>query len=117
MKSALQRLNEIKAGRELHCEDSAEANSQPAPDGELVDGPLLEEHHRAVAWRLYSRRLGCELWLASDERAAADLVADRAGLPVLLLKEVPQLAGRSTEAIRAILAVKVAFPAADARLV
>ena len=100
MKSALDVL------REMRDAPPTEATEQSYDVADAV----LEQREDAIAWRLYSRLLGRELWLARDERSAADLVAEGTDLPVLLLAEVPRLAGKTPELLRAVLNVRKASP-------
>ncbi len=70
---------------------------------------------RAVLIR--SRPLGREVWLARNERAAADLRAEMDPcdeLPVLLFEEIPLLKGKSLAMCKAILDTKAVFP--DSRI-
>ena len=66
---------------------------------------------RAVLIR--SRSLVREVWLARNERAAADLRSEMLPgfeLPVLLFEEIPLLKGKSLPMCRALLDTKVVFP-------
>jgi hypothetical protein len=72
----------------------------------------MDLRQEPVAWRVYSRLLDCELWLARDERVRDELVAEDTTLPVLLLAEVPNLAGKAPALLRALLRTKCAFPGA-----
>jgi len=66
------------------------------------------------AWRLYSRRLGRELWLARDTEAAAALDADgaRAGLPVVLADDLEHLRDFDDQRLRDLLEALTVFPGA-----
>jgi hypothetical protein len=67
-----------------------------------------------VAWRLYSRRLERELWLARDTEAAAALDTDgaRAGLPVVLADDLEHLRDVDDRRLNDLLDVLVHFPGA-----
>ncbi len=71
------------------------------------------------AVKLRSNRFGCELWLARNERVAAELAAEmeQSGekLPVLLFADIETLRGKSTAMIRAILDVLAEFPGSRLR--
>ena len=66
------------------------------------------------AWRLYSRRLDRELWLARDTEAAAALDADgaRAGLPVVLADDLARLRDFDDQHLRDLLEALAVFPGA-----
>ena len=66
------------------------------------------------AWRLYSRRLDRELWLARDTEAAAALDADgaRAALPVVLADDLEQLRDFDDQRLRDLLEALTVFPGA-----
>ena len=66
------------------------------------------------AWRLYSRRLDRELWLARDTEAAAALDADgaRAGLPVVLADDLERLRAFDDRRLNDLLDVVTHFPGA-----
>ena len=66
------------------------------------------------AWRLYSRRLDRELWLARDTEAAAALDADgaRAGLPVVLADDLEHLRDFDDQRLRDLLEALTVFPGA-----
>jgi hypothetical protein len=66
------------------------------------------------AWRLYSRRLNRELWVARDAMAAAALDADgvRAGLPVVLADDLARLRDFDDQRLRDLLEVLAVFPGA-----
>ena len=66
------------------------------------------------AWRLYSRRLDRELWLARDTQAAAALDADgaRAGLPVVLADDLARLRDFDDQRLRDLLEALTVFPGA-----
>jgi hypothetical protein len=68
----------------------------------------------AAAWRLYSRRLDRELWVARDAAAAAALDADgaRAGLPVVLADDLARLRDLDDGHLRDLLEVLAVFPGA-----
>jgi hypothetical protein len=65
-----------------------------------------------AAWRLYSRRLDRELWLASDAEAAIALDADgaRAGLPVVLANDLERLRDFDDHRLNDLLDVLIHFP-------
>jgi hypothetical protein len=67
-----------------------------------------------AAWRLYSRRLDRELWLARDAVAAAALEADgaRAGLPVVLADDLERLRELDDRGLNNLLDVLIHFPGA-----
>jgi len=67
-----------------------------------------------IAWRLYSRRLDRELWLARDTEAAAALDADgaRAGLPVVLADDLERLRDFDDHQLNDLLDVLIHFPGA-----
>jgi hypothetical protein len=67
-----------------------------------------------VAWRLYSRRLDRELWVARDSAAATALDADgaRAGLPVILADDLERLRDFDDQRLRDLLEVLAMFPGA-----
>jgi hypothetical protein len=69
---------------------------------------------RVVAWRLYSRRLDRELWIARDAAAAAALEADgaRAGLPVILADDLERLRAFDDRRLNDLLDVVTHFPGA-----
>jgi hypothetical protein len=66
------------------------------------------------AWRLRSRRLERELWLARDAEAAAQLDADgaRDGLPVLLADDLERLRDFDDRRLNDLLDVLIHFPGA-----
>jgi hypothetical protein len=67
-----------------------------------------------AAWRLYSRRLDRELWLARDAEAAAALDADgaRGGLPVVLADDLERLRDFDDRRLNDLLDVLIHFPGA-----
>jgi hypothetical protein len=67
-----------------------------------------------AAWRLYSRRLDRELWVARDAAAAIALDADgaRAGLPVILADDLERLRDFDDQRLRDLLEVLAMFPGA-----
>jgi hypothetical protein len=67
-----------------------------------------------AAWRLYSRQLDRELWLARDAEAAAALDADgaRAGLPVVLADDLEGLRDFDDRRLNDLLDVLIHFPGA-----
>ena len=82
---------------------------------DLADEPILETRTGLAAVRIRSRLLGCEIWLAHDERTAADLRAEMAPeqtLPVVLYDEIPKFRGKSPAMIRALFEVAKVFPGA-----
>jgi hypothetical protein len=103
MKSPLERLREIRAARA-----SGESGSAVEP----LDAELAEVRQDWAAVKLYSRLLGLELWLARDQRAADELLAEGVAIPIVLLSDVPKLAGKPVELLRAVLAGKAALPGA-----
>jgi hypothetical protein len=68
----------------------------------------------AAAWRLYSRRLDRELWVARDAAAAAALDTDgaRAGLPVVLADDLGRLRDLDDQRLRDVLEALAVFPGA-----
>jgi hypothetical protein len=66
------------------------------------------------AWRLYSRQLDRELWLARDAKAAAALDADgaRAQLPVVLADDLERLRDLDDRGLNDLLDVLIHFPGA-----
>ena len=66
------------------------------------------------AWRLYSRRLDRELWVARDAAAAIALDADgaRAGLPVILADDLERLRDFDDQRLRDLLEALAMFPGA-----
>lgn len=77
-------------------------------DADPLDGPVTAEHVQPVAWRLYSRALGCELWLARDLAAADELWA-ASRLPALTLDEAARLHRLPLELWRAVLNARAVF--------
>jgi hypothetical protein len=67
-----------------------------------------------VAWRLYSRRLDTQLWVARDAVAVAALDVDgvRAGLPVVLADDLARLRDFDDQRLRDLLEVLAVFPGA-----
>ena len=91
--------------------DLAEGNDLAA------NAEILETREALIAVRIRSRSLDREVWLARNERAAAELQAEMAPgheLPVLLFEEIPLLKGKSQAMCRAILDTKAVFP--DSRI-
>jgi hypothetical protein len=68
----------------------------------------------AAAWRLYSRRLDRELWVARDATAATALDADgaRAGLPVVLADDLERLRNLDDQRLQDLLEALAVFPGA-----
>jgi hypothetical protein len=66
------------------------------------------------AWRLYSRRLDRELWIARDAQAATTLDVDgaRAGLPVVLADDLERLRELDDRGLNNLLDVLIHFPGA-----
>jgi hypothetical protein len=66
-----------------------------------------------AAWRLYSRRLNRELWVARDGEAAAQLKHDgvRGGLPVVLATDLERLRSFDDHRLSDLLDVLAIFPA------
>ncbi len=90
-----------------------------APDLQqpLAEELISEAPQGLLAVLIRSRTLGREVWLARNERAAADLQAEMAAgheLPVLLFEEIPLLRGKSLAMCRVILDAKAVFP--DSRI-
>jgi hypothetical protein len=83
-----------------------------SPPEDLTDGLILDERTDAVAWRLYSRLLDRELWLARDERTRREIEAEHPGVPVLTFAEIPALRREPPELLAAILATKAEFAGA-----
>ena len=79
--------------------------AQIAPD----EGQILEARSDLAAVRISSPEFG-EVWLARDDRVAAELNAEGADLPVLTFAEIPKLRGKSPEMLRAVLECRRAFP-------
>jgi hypothetical protein len=69
---------------------------------------LRAMHAEPTAWRLYSRALGLELWLARDEETAEEVWV-QTRLPVLLVEEWLRLARHGLELVRAVLNVRAEF--------
>ena len=67
-----------------------------------------------AAWRLYSRRLDRELWMARDAEAATALDVDgaRAGLPVVLADDLERLRDFDDRRLNNLLDVLIHFPRA-----
>jgi len=67
-----------------------------------------------AAWRLYTRRLDRELWVARDAAAAIALDADgaRSGLPVVLADDLERLRDFDDQRLRHLLDVLAVFPGA-----
>jgi hypothetical protein len=90
--------------------------------GEALGGdPLAQFMLDAVActpgpsaWRLYSRRLDRELWVARDGEAAARLDRDgaRGGLPVLLAADLERLRDVDDQRLGDLLDLLAVFPGA-----
>ena len=121
MKSALQVLREIRArddgGRTVGEHSDAPDHGDPRGDDArgLEHGDVLEARQDWIAVRLYSKLLDRDLWLCRDQRAADELSAEFPRVPVLTFDEVPLLAGKTKEQLRAMLDVKAEFP--DAGLI
>jgi hypothetical protein len=75
----------------------------------IVGASVTLERSQAVAWRIYSITLGCELWLAVDERVAREIAAEGTGFAVVTLAEAAALLGKPTAVWLAVLAAKLAF--------
>lgn len=97
--------------RSHKAEVVAELRRRESPD--LDEGEVLEQKTEPVAWRIWSRTLERELWLARDRRARDEIAAEFPGVPVLLLAEIPLLRGKLPEVLRAIAEAKAAFPDAE----
>jgi len=71
-------------------------------------------HPGPAAWRLYSRRLDRDLWVARDAEAATGLDADgaRAGLPLVLADDLERLRNFDDQRLRRLLDVLAMFPGA-----
>jgi hypothetical protein len=67
-----------------------------------------------VAWRLYSRRLNRELWVARDATAANELDGDgvRGDLPVVLADDLERLRDFDDRRLNNLLDVLIHFPGA-----
>src|SRR5262245_3763195 len=67
-----------------------------------------------AAWRLYSRRLDRELWVARDADTARALDQDRAraGLPVVLAADLERLRGFDGGRLHELLDTVAVFPGA-----
>jgi hypothetical protein len=67
-----------------------------------------------VAWRLYSRRLDRELWVARDIKAATELDRDgaRNGRPVVLAGDLERLRDFDDHRLTDLLDVLIHFPGA-----
>ena len=79
---------------------------------DLTAAPILETRVDFEAVRVRSRPLGLELWLARDDKVAAELRAEMSRtqrLPVILFEEIPLLRGKSLEMCRALLDVRLVF--------
>jgi hypothetical protein len=81
------------------CETTRGLVRQPEAPGRVVEPPGSVHVHEApdledaAAARIFSRVLGVEIWIAADERAAADLHREGVTLPVILVDEAKILAG------------------------
>jgi len=53
-----------------------------------------------------------DVWLAQDEKVAAELAAEGHGVPILTFAEVQRLLDKSPDALAAILRTKSVFPGA-----
>ncbi len=116
MRSALEVLREIRA-RDAGGRPASEPSDTPGhgdPRGDdargLEQGDVLEARQDWIAVRLHSRLLDCDLWLCRDQRAAEELSTEFPGVPVLTFAEIPLLAGKPKEVLRAMLDVKAEFP-------
>jgi hypothetical protein len=87
----------------------------------VTDDPLVELVLEAtacasepVAWRLYSRRLDREIWLARDADVARALDQDggRGGLPMVLAADLEQLRALDDRRVNDLLDTLAAFPGA-----
>jgi hypothetical protein len=89
----------------------AEAAEGNALAGTVLHLTATDMDGEPIAWKLYSHRLGVELWVARDLRALAELEHDHAlgDLPVVLGDELGDLAGLDIDTVRALLAAKVSF--------
>jgi TubC N-terminal docking domain len=101
---------------QLTAEERQRLDAEAAAGGRLAqvvtDAVLCAPE--PCAWRLYSRRLDRELWLARDAKAAAALDADgaRAGLPVVLADDLERLRDFDDQHLRELLEVLSKFPGA-----
>ena len=85
---------------------------QAAPADIALDTVPVDTKTDAIGWRLYSRALERELWLARDQRAAEELWAETK-IPTLTLEEWPLLDGQQLDVVRVVLDVRSKFgPAA-----
>jgi hypothetical protein len=104
---------------ELHAQLSATERQrlQTEADGgdqlsQLVLQAVACTSSDLTAWRLYSRRVDRELWVARDAAAAAALDADgaRAGLPVVLADDLARLRDFDDQHLRDLLEALAVFP-------
>ena len=79
-----------------------------APADVALDTQPVEARTDVIGWRLWSRALQRELWLARDLRAAEQLWSE-ADLPALLLDEWPLLEGQPLAVITAVLDSRSVF--------
>jgi hypothetical protein len=63
-----------------------------------------------AAWRLYSRRLDRDLWVARDIEAATALDGARAGLPVVLADDLERLRDFDDQRLNDVLEALALFP-------
>ena len=108
MKTALQALRELRR----------ETSIGPPEDfvAEILDAaPVLEARREPVAYLLFSRTLGLEVWLCRDDQVAAEIAAEFSGVPVLTFDEVPLLRDKPVELLRAVLDAKAEFVGARLR--
>jgi hypothetical protein len=106
------RLRQLHAGLTAEERASLDAEARDGnPLAHLVLEAVASRDAEPVAWRLHSRRLGCELWVVRDTEALPGLLADGAlgDLPVVLADELPDLRGRDDEDLRRLLTGKVVF--------
>ena len=105
MSESLALLREIRRRKGI-LPSPAPAEPDEIEAGDVSAGEILEERTDAVAWRLYSRLLDRELWLARDDRTRGEIEAEYPGVPVVTLAEIPALRGKAPELLAAILDAK-----------
>ena len=107
MKGPLEVLREIRSGL------LPEAVSRAGPIM-LVEEPIEEVRDELAAVRIRSALVHGDIWLARDERVAAELAVEVAEsgseIPILTFAEVAHLRGKSDAMKRALLTTMAAMP-------